>query len=110
MESNSLGKILRERRKAKGLSQSQLSRMSGVSFGHISHIETGERFPSGHVLRKLAEPLGFGGVELLKLAGFLSQDDTDERIERLRQELKDEIAKTLAVLYEKIDEILEGEK
>jgi len=34
--------------------------------------ERGERFPSAHILRKIAKPLGFDEAELLTHAGFLS--------------------------------------
>ena len=106
MNDNSMGSIIRGRRRRKGWTLAQLSKLSGVSTAHIGRIEKGQRSPSGYVLRKLAGPLGFSEVELLKLAGFLSQDDSDKRIERLRQELKDEIAKTLALVWAKIDGIL----
>lgn len=83
-----LGEIIREQRRAKGLSLPQLSRVSGVSASFIGRVETGERFPSAHTLRKLAKPLGFGDVELFKLAGYLSQDDTDAQIRKLKGAIK----------------------
>jgi len=43
-----------------------------VSSSHLGRIERGERFPSAHVLRKIARPLGFEEDELLTLAGYLS--------------------------------------
>ena len=46
--------------------------MSGVSASHLGRIERGERFPSAHILRKIAKPLGFGEDELFTLAGYLS--------------------------------------
>ncbi|MBA7693799.1 hypothetical protein ES703_102388 [subsurface metagenome] len=69
-----LGEELKERREARNLSLRQLSRMTGVHITTLSHYERGERFPSGRILWRLAEPLGFTEIELLKLAGFLSQD------------------------------------
>lgn len=68
-----LAEIIRERRKARGLTQQQLSRESGLSVGFIGHLETGDRFPSARTLRKLAKPLGFTEIELMKLAGYLSE-------------------------------------
>lgn len=71
---NNLGKVLQGRRKSKELTLRQASISSGVSVAHIGRIERGERFPSARILRKLANPLDFSEVELLKLAGFMSQD------------------------------------
>ena len=78
MDNNNLGIILKERRKAKGLRLRKLATLSGVSMSHIGRIERGERFPSGHILRKLAKPLDFSELELCKLAGFISQDADEE--------------------------------
>ncbi len=49
-----------------------LSSKSGVSASHLGRIEKGERFPSAHVLQKIASPLGFEENELFSLAGYLS--------------------------------------
>lgn len=49
-----------------------LASKSGVSSSHLGRIEVGERFPSAHILRKLAKPLGFEENELFALAGYLS--------------------------------------
>jgi transcriptional regulator with XRE-family HTH domain len=46
--------------------------MSGISSSHLGRIERGERFPSAHILRKIAKPLGLAEGELLTLAGYLS--------------------------------------
>lgn len=105
MDTNELGRIIRERRKTMKLTLRRLAAMSGVNSSYIGRIETGERFPSAHVLRKLAKPLGFGEMELLKLAGFMSQDEIDDRIDRLKEELKREIADTLVRLHNKIDSL-----
>jgi len=100
---NNLGKVLQERRKTKNLTLSQVSIISGVSVTHIGRIETGKRFPSAHILRKLANPLGFSEVELCKLAGFLSRDDSDQRLDAIKMEIKRDIAHALVGLYKKID-------
>ena len=39
---------------------------------YLGRIEGGERFPSAHILRKIAKPLGFNEAELLSLTGYLS--------------------------------------
>jgi len=48
--------------------------MSGVSPSHIGRIERGERFPSAHILRRIAGPLRFEENELFTLAGYLSSN------------------------------------
>jgi transcriptional regulator with XRE-family HTH domain len=70
--SNNLGEIIRQGRITMRLTLSQLSAISGVSSSHLGRIERGERYPSGSILRRIAEPLGFEESELFTLAGYLS--------------------------------------
>jgi len=69
---NNLGRILKQQRIALPLTLQELATTSGVSSSHLGRIERGERFPSAHILRKIAKPLGFDEDELFTLAGFLS--------------------------------------
>lgn len=76
VDSNSdgdLGKIIKQRRASIPLTLFELGTRSGVSQSHLGRIERGERFPSAHVLRKIAKPLGCDEDELFMLAGFLSE-------------------------------------
>jgi len=100
---NNLGLILRTRRKEKGLTLTGLAKLSGLNNAHIGRIEKGERFPSGRILRKLAEPLGFSELELCKLAGFMSHDAADDRLDGFKKSVKKEVIETLVSLCEKID-------
>jgi transcriptional regulator with XRE-family HTH domain len=52
-----IGKKLRDLREAKGLSQRQLYKLSGIQEGHISQIETGKRNPGPEVVKKLCDAL-----------------------------------------------------
>ena len=72
MDSNHLGGILKQQRIALSLTLQQLAAASGVSASHLGRIERGERFPSAHILQKIAKPLNFEEDELFTLAGFLS--------------------------------------
>ena len=65
------GRMLRQRRIMMSLKLVDLASKSGVSSSHLGRIEAGERFPSAHILRKLAKPLGFEESELFALAGYL---------------------------------------
>jgi len=72
MSSNDLGAILKQQRIAASLTLQKLADKSGVSTSHLGRIERGERFPSAHILKKIAKPLGFSEDELFTLAGYLS--------------------------------------
>jgi transcriptional regulator with XRE-family HTH domain len=67
-----LGKIIRQQRVSLSLTLQDLAAKSGVSASHLRRIERGERFPSGHVLQRIAKHLSFGENELFTLAGYLS--------------------------------------
>ena len=66
-----LGKVLKRRRLLRLMSLTELASAVGVSRSYLWRIEKGERYPSGKVLRKMAQPLGFEVDELLSLAGLL---------------------------------------
>ncbi len=102
---DNLGVILKKRRKEKGLKLREVSKLSGLGTAHIARIERGERFPTGRTLRKLAEPLGFSEFELCKLAGFISRDATDDRLDRFKEGVKKEIIEALVNLGERIDRL-----
>ena len=70
--SNDLGRIIKQQRIAIPLTLQELATASSVSSSHLGRIERGERFPSAHILRRIAKPLGFDEDELFTLAGFLS--------------------------------------
>ena len=54
-----IGKQIAERRKKNGLTQQDLSEISGVSAKTINSIELGKANPSVNVLSKVVDPLGF---------------------------------------------------
>jgi len=43
-----------------------------MSLSHLSRIERGERFPTAHILQRIAKLLAFREDELFTLAGYLS--------------------------------------
>lgn len=87
MSREKIGQIIKERRKARGWTLTDVALRSGVSITHIGRIEEGKRFPSARTLRKLAKPLGFTEIELFKLAGFLSEDEGEIQIFKLAEYL-----------------------
>ncbi|MFC1943011.1 helix-turn-helix domain-containing protein [Chloroflexota bacterium] len=72
-----LGRIIKQQRTAMGLTLRDLTTTSGISSSHLGRIERGERLPSAHILRRIAQPLGFDESELFTLAGFLSPIPTN---------------------------------
>ena len=73
VDSNHLGRIIKQQRISLSLTLQELAAKAGVSASHLGRIERGERFPSAHILKKLAKPLNFDEDELFTLAGYLSQ-------------------------------------
>ena len=69
---NNLGKIIKQQRVLAQMTLRELATRSGVSASHLGRVEMGERFPSAHILQKVAGPLGFEEGELFALAGYLS--------------------------------------
>ncbi|UCB44228.1 MAG: helix-turn-helix transcriptional regulator [Dehalococcoidales bacterium] len=79
---NDIGTILKQQRISLPLTLQELAGRAEVSASHLGRIERGERFPSAHILRKIAAPLGFEENELFTLAGYLSSQSsrTAERV------------------------------
>ena len=69
---NNLGRIIKQQRVLAQVTLRELANRSGVSASHLGRVEVGERFPSAHVLQRIAGPLGFDESELFALAGYLS--------------------------------------
>ena len=99
MINNNLGKILKQQRIAIPLTLQELATASEVSSSHLGRVERGERFPSAHILRKIAKPLGFGEDELFTLAGFLSPQTpgvSEKNVSHGGRQLDPYVAKILA--------------
>jgi|SRR5579862_278848 transcriptional regulator with XRE-family HTH domain len=63
-----LGQVLKQRRRALGFTQRELADVLGVKAGHITHLENGRRRPSLSLLGRLAEVLGLDKEPLFLLA------------------------------------------
>jgi transcriptional regulator with XRE-family HTH domain len=72
----SLGSKIKESRKKMGLTQRELAEAVGIDFTYLSKIENGNipYSPSVATLKRLAEKLEIGELELLQLAGKLPGD------------------------------------
>jgi len=95
---NEFGKTLKQQRLLIPLTLGELAAKSGVSASHLSRVERGDRFPSGHILRKLAEPLGLDESLLMTMAGYLTPDSSSETGEehRIYKGLDPYVAKVLS--------------
>jgi len=83
VDPKSFGRFLRQLRENKDYSINQLALYSGISAAHISRLERGLRpIPSPDTIRKLAKPLGITYEELMKAAGYLSDDIITEAAHR----------------------------
>lgn len=82
VDATSLGGYLRDLRHAAGLSQRAAAQSVGVSFPHISKVESGHEVPSADLLRALAKAYGADPDELLLAADRLPEDVEDAVIEK----------------------------
>lgn len=91
----SLGQLIRVRRKEQGLSQQVLADMCGTSDSEIAKIEHGERkTPNCQTLCKIAKALGYHPIEILLASGLLTEEDVKGMlaIQRLEQLNRSELS------------------
>jgi len=105
MANNELGESLKARRLEKGLTLLRLSEITGAHQSYLGRIEQGERMPSAPILRKLAGPLGFTEVELLKMAGYLARDEADDQVAKVKREVNDLLTGVQAEFHEALADI-----
>ncbi|MBI2761270.1 MAG: helix-turn-helix domain-containing protein [Chloroflexi bacterium] len=81
MVSPAFGRLLRDLRVARGVSQRGLARAAGVTPAYVSLIEQGRRGPEPAVVRALAGALALSAAEtasLLHAAGYVSTASTTQ--------------------------------
>ncbi|WNR43137.1 helix-turn-helix transcriptional regulator [Paenibacillus roseipurpureus] len=73
---------LKDLRKLKGYTIRELADRSGVSTAYISQLENGNRgIPSPEVLMKLSEGLNTSYSELMDIAGYLENSQTQQQFQ-----------------------------
>lgn len=78
MKASEFGKYIKQLRSARNLTIRQLQLYSGVSNSYLSQLENGKRgIPSPEILKKLSKGLKLPYEELMKEAGYLEDDKTD---------------------------------
>ena len=86
-----LGEFIKERREAKGWSKRRLATEADISHTEVHRIEIGERQnPSAPVLSSLADALGVPQEEMLRIAGYIDDDENVPLIARVFPDLKTE--------------------
>jgi transcriptional regulator with XRE-family HTH domain len=93
-----LGKAIKEAREAKGISQRQLGKDSGVNYSTISRMERGEfAAPDPVSLQKLARTLSVDVEDFYALAGYLLPEGLPGLVPymRAKYDLPDEAAEDL---------------
>ena len=76
-KNHKFGLYLKQMRKDRDLTMTQLFKLSGVSISYISRLEKGDRkIPAPETLRKLSKALKIDYLELMKQAGHLTKEDS----------------------------------
>jgi len=64
-----IGKMIEKIRKEKGISKTELSRLTNINIGHLIHIEKGERNPSQKALKNICKALNIPYQQLMLAYG-----------------------------------------
>lgn len=60
-----IGDMIGKIRKEKGMTKTELARLTGINIGHLTHIEKGERNPSHKALRNICKALNVPYQQLM---------------------------------------------
>ena len=52
-----IGEMIAKIRKEKGMTKTELSKLTNINIGHLTHIEKGERNPSQKALKNICQAL-----------------------------------------------------
>ncbi|MDR0377094.1 MAG: helix-turn-helix transcriptional regulator [Spirochaetaceae bacterium] len=89
-------KNMKEYRRKSGLTQEKLAEKVDVSTHHIGMIEIARSFPTLDLVQRIAGALNIESYRL-----FMESYSTDEKLERLRQEIKGDMKQLLDEYFEK---------
>ena len=94
-----LGARIKELRKARRLSQAQLSEKINIEPKHLSRIEVGRSYPSLKTLEKIANALDVEMKDLFEFMHFVSDKELNDNINKLIREAdKDKLRLGLKIL------------
>lgn len=109
-----IGEFIKKLREERKLSINQLALYSDVSAAHISRIERGLREPSPEILKKVSQALKVPYEDLMKIAGYLDQQDNnlsskeDEFITKAQEQYGYRGKKQAKELLENIRSLFDG--
>ncbi len=78
MDADNLGKVIKQTRESKNISQEVLSGLADVDRSHLSKIECGKRSPTVTILNKIARAMGVNASELLFTAENYTELESQE--------------------------------
>ena len=81
-----LGARIKELRKAKGLSQSQIAENIGIDPKHLSRIEVGNSYPSLDGLERIAKVLDVEIKDLFEFGHLERRKEVEKHISKLLKE------------------------
>lgn len=90
-----LGERIKELRKAKGLSQSQLSESIGVDPKHMSRIEVGNSYPSLDGLERMAKVLGVEIKDFFEFGHLEGKKEVMKNLSRLLKDMNEDKLRTI---------------
>jgi transcriptional regulator with XRE-family HTH domain len=88
---------LKEKRRERGISQSQLAEKVDVSTHHIGMIEIARNYPTMELVERIANALD---IEIYEL--FINPLSAHEELERLYQTVANDIERVVAEAVEKV--------
>jgi len=100
-----LAKNIKKYRKIRGFSQENLAERAKTSTTHIGMIEIGKKFPSVEMLEHIADALGIDTPELFTTEAVVFMPSHNKSIERLYQDVMDEIDNFKETVAEKIKKL-----
>ncbi len=77
-ERQAFGEMLRNARRARGISQAALAKAAGISPVFVSQIETGQRVPSDRIAKDIATLLGLPWQDMLRAVYCLRSPEAEE--------------------------------
>ncbi len=107
-EKNPFGDFLKNYRSERSLSTNDLHRMTGVSQPYLSQIENGKK-PSIKIIEKISAGLGLNYFQLMKIAGYMKKEDSEDLIKRSseRRQILEQVTQELPLHLQHFENLTE---
>lgn len=73
-----IGDMIAKIRKEKGMTKTELAKLTGINIGHLTHIEKGERNPSQNALKNICKALNTPYQPLMYTYGKMLSEEQEE--------------------------------